>query len=86
MSEEGSRGPPGLLSIAPELDVCGAFFELCKRENVNKADASPRSWQRAAYTCGAASEYRGAQETRTPLPWLWSLPYPLTTSDFEPTS
>lgn len=90
MSEEGSRGPPGLLSIAPELDVCGGFFELCKRENVDKADASPRSWQRAAYTCGAASVglslHRGAQETRTPLPWLWSLSYPLTTGDFEPTS
>lgn len=33
MSEEGSRGPPGLLSIAPELDVCGAFFEISPRDS-----------------------------------------------------
>lgn len=41
MLEEGSREPLGLLSTASELGVCGAFFELCKRENVNKAVVSP---------------------------------------------
>lgn len=33
MSEEGSRGPLGLLSIAPELDVCGAFIELSPEDS-----------------------------------------------------
>lgn len=33
MSEEGSRGPLGLLSIAPELDVCGVFIELSPEDS-----------------------------------------------------
>ena len=49
MSDEGCRGPPSLLRTAPELGGCGAFFELCTKEYMNKAVASPRSWQRAAY-------------------------------------
>lgn len=53
-SEEGSRGPSGLLRTAPGLGVSGAFLELCKKENVNKAVASPRSWQRAACAHGAS--------------------------------
>lgn len=28
MSEEGSWGPVGLLRSAPELAVCGGFFEF----------------------------------------------------------
>lgn len=56
MSEEGSWGPLGLLRSASELSVCGDFFEFCKRQNVNKAAASPRSWQRIAYAWGQLLE------------------------------
>lgn len=33
MSEEGSRGPAGLLRTVPELGVCGTFFELSPRDS-----------------------------------------------------
>lgn len=90
MSEEGSKGPLGLFKTAPELAGCGASFEFCKRQNVNKPIASHRSWQRTADAYGAVptdlSPYHEAQETRKPLPWLRSMPDPLSTGGFEPTS
>lgn len=59
MSEEGSRGPAGLLT-APEWGICGTFFELCKRENRNEAVASPRNGHRL-------SPCQKAQKPRKPL-------------------